>query len=147
MKIILSIDNKQIKVSDQDYSLLSKYKWVISDYGYARCKDGYMHKMLFDNPQEIVDHINRDKLDNQKENLRLVNHSLNRINSKLQNNKSGYRGVYWRPERSKWIARIHLGKKYIYIGTFNNLQDAANAWNNKAKELYGEYVFQNKVVS
>lgn len=136
-------------IDEQDKKLFADKNIKISGFGYAfyyeNKKAHYIHKILLGNPKAIVDHINGNKLDNRRSNLRVVSRADNRANSKPQRNKSGYRGVYWRSDRGKWIARIHEGKNYLYIGSYGDVKEAALAWNDKAKELYGKYTFQNEV--
>lgn len=92
-----------------------------------------------------IDHINGDRLDNRKENLRFctrVQNEMNKPTSRLSS--SGYKGVY-RSRSGAWLARIQLKKKKIHLGTFDNKVDAARAYNEKAKELYGDFAWLNSV--
>ncbi len=86
----------------------------------------------------IVDHINRNGLDNRKTNLRIVSCSLNNHNRKLQrNNTSGYYGVSWHKESQKWCASISLHNKAIWVGLFPDAKSAAIARDIEALKLYG----------
>jgi len=89
-----------------------------------------------------VDHIDRDRLNNSKSNLRIVTHSENCANkTKFITNTSGFKGVY--NERGKWRARIEcLGKSHS-CGVFENIIDAALAYDKKARELYGQHALVN----
>ena len=86
--IKLTNSNKIIKVDDEDYPVLSRLKWYESDNGYAitdsPVKHLKMHKLIIGPISRIavIDHINRDKLDNRKENFRSATKSENRINYK-----------------------------------------------------------------
>jgi hypothetical protein len=87
-----------------------------------------------------VDHINRNKLDNRRENLRIASKGENAINSKVpSNNTSGFKGVTWDKSKGKWQAQIMYQQKYIHIGRYTNLADAVEARRIKAVELFGEF--------
>lgn len=95
-----------------------------------------------DIPKEMqVDHINRNKLDNQRENLRLATHSENAANAGGKKNKEGYRGI--KAHRRKWQAEIQKDKRKIFIGLYSTKEAAAIAYNIKAKELFGDFAYQN----
>lgn len=84
-------------------------------------------------PSKIVDHINRNRLDNRWINLRNVPRQINNLNTKLyKNNKSGYRGIYWRND--KWLARFKINKCYKHVGYFDRIEDAIEALQ-RAKDL------------
>jgi len=75
-----------------------------------------------------IDHINRNKLDNRKINLRHTTHSKNIRNAKIQsNNISGLVGIHWGKHINKWIAEITLNRKIIYLGSFLNKDEATTA--------------------
>lgn len=86
-----------------------------------------------------VDHINGIKLDNRIENLREANHSTNQMNTAARPSKSGERGVRYRSDRGKWIARIYKDGREIRIGTFDTKDSAVAAYKQAAAELYGEF--------
>lgn len=96
-----------------------------------------------------VDHINRNTLDNRKVNLRICTGSENGRNSKSKTGStSRYKGVHVkaRTKYSKiWIARIGHDGNQIYLGSFTKEEDAAIAYNKKAKELFGEYALLNVI--
>src|SRR5205085_11306347 len=85
---------KFAKVSDEDFDFLNTLKWHVSDRGYAKTyyqgKHRQMHQFV---KGKDLDHINRDKLDNQRENLRPANRRQNNANT-TRKNPSGYKGVY-----------------------------------------------------
>ena len=89
---------------------------------------------------EILDHINNDAGDNRIENLRAASRSQNGYNSKLaSNNKSGYKGVFWLKETKKWRAGITFNKKAIYLGCFDNVEEAAEVVRKAREELHGDF--------
>ncbi|CAM6588387.1 HNH endonuclease [Escherichia coli] len=80
-------------------------------------------------PDGFIDHINRVRTDNRISNLRLVTHSENMQNRKIQkNNKSGYRGVSWDAKYGKWRARINASGKCINLGYHDTAELAAAAF-------------------
>jgi hypothetical protein len=85
-----------------------------------------MHRLVTSFPKEkIVDHINRNKLDNRRANLRIADKSINAINSGLRNtNTSGYKGISWSKRGKKW--EVYIGKDNIRIrlGLFRKIQEA-----------------------
>jgi len=110
-----------------------------------------MHRLITNaKPGEIIDHINRNSLDNRKCNLRKCSNSQNQWNTvKQKNNKSGFKGVYWNKEKEKWQAQISFGKDAVgkqvtfYLGRFDNVLEAAAAYDKKAKELHGKFARLN----
>lgn len=93
-----------------------------------------------------LDHINGDILDNRVENLRRCDQTQNTANSKIrEDNKSGYRGVVWHKATNKWQAQTMLKGKRIHIGLFTSKDEAALAYNYKAKELFGQFARFNNV--
>ena len=106
-----------------------------------------MHRLILNAKKgEQVDHINRNGLDNRKKNLRLCSHSQNGINRPFQkNNSSGFKGVHKYKYGGKWEVSIEKGGKNFYVGVFSDKKEAALAYNKKAKELFGEFAYQNPV--
>ena len=88
-------------------------------------------------PQDEIDHINGNRLDNRWENLRVVSKEENRKNQKINNrNTSGATGVSWSKEENKWIVKISVNKKQITLGYFNNFNEAVKV-RKKAEVEYG----------
>lgn len=89
---------------------------------------------------EQCDHINLDKLDNRRGNLRLATRTQNKANSpKYSNNKSGYKGVSWSNSNKKWHAQIRNNNKVINLGFFDDPKDAYEAYCKTAEQLFGEF--------
>ena len=141
-------------VDDEDYYRLGRYKWYAHKtrskyYAVRRRKEHprsvLMHREIIKVEEGFfVDHINHNGLDNRRANLRPATPAQNNYNRRIvfKNKTSKYKGV--RRHRSKWQANIFKGKK-IYIGSFDNEDEAARAYNEKAKELFGEYARPNVI--
>jgi HNH endonuclease len=132
MKLIKLTQNKYTIVDDEDFDYLSQWRWQVSWNGYVirRYKKTIrMHRLINKTPDGLfTDHINRNKLDNRKSNLRTVTKSENGFNTNLsKNNKSGCKGVYWDGFTNKWRAEIKLNYKKISLGRYVNLIDAVSA--------------------
>ena len=90
-----------------------------------------------------IDHKDRDGLNNQRENLRWCTGSQNQANRCIINLSSGYKGVYWDNPTNSWRAKIGFKNRTIHIGRFKTAVEAANAYDTKAVELFGEYALTN----
>lgn len=140
------------KVSASDHEVLSRHKWRLSRFGrglpyVVRSTGGrvlLLHRELMGaRPGQVVDHINRDRLDNRRENLRLCTIAENSRNTRLlpRHNTSGFRGIC--RFRSGWIATIKVAGKSIYLGKFRAPEDAARAYDKAAAELHGDFATLN----
>lgn len=154
MKIIQLTRGKQTMVDDDDYDELSRFKWWTDAYGYALTSIGgrrdkknvRMHRMIVQAKKgEVVDHIDGDPLNNQRNNLRIGTQKENIRNSKPRKSRSGYKGVSWYKQTSSWVARVVCDGKYYHVGYYKNPEDAARAYNKKATELFGEFARLNIV--
>lgn len=137
-------------VDADDVEIVNKYGWELNNDGHPyasiRGKSTPMHQLL--TGEKNPDHINRDKLDHRRANLRTANKTLNEANTgPRKTNKSGYKGVSWDKVNNKWLAQIgyqeegrNINKK---LGRFNTPEEAAEAYNKKSKELHGDYAYQN----
>lgn len=96
----------------------------------------------------VIDHINGNRLDNRKKNLRFVTMQQNCFNSakkRAGRTSSRYKGVHHRKERNKWVAYISIKRKKTFLGSFNTEIEAARAYNEAAKREYGEYARLNNI--
>ena len=92
-------------------------------------------------PEYQIDHIDRDKLNNQIANLREATHSQNMFNKwERHRNTSGIRGVLKRGK--KWRALIGHNGQMFYLGSFNTAAEAQFAYAKAAKERFGEFACQ-----
>ena len=140
---------KKAVVDDDDYELLNQYKWHCNPDGYAvrnvwnsrKCKTISMHRFIINTPDGMLtDHINHDRLDNRRSNLRVCSLSQNHINLRNTINRtSGKRGVSWDKKSRKWRAQIELSGTKYHLGFYDEIDEAHQIYLNKAKELFGEF--------
>lgn len=124
-----------------DIDKVKQYKWTLS-HGYAISSRHKLclHRFVMGNPEDsiIVDHINRDRLDNRKCNLRFCNLQENNMNKGIQsNNSSGYPGVSY--SKNKWRAYIGINGKQIHLGRYSTLEEAIEARKQAEIEYFGEF--------
>lgn len=136
------------KVDDNLFDDLNKFVWRSLNDTYARMfvmSDGVrktvlMHRYILNvtDPSIKIDHIDGDGFNNCIHNLRVCSHQQNMQNHNrlFKNNTSGYRGVSFHKKTNKWRATI---KGFKHIGLFDTAEEAALAFDNKAKELFGEF--------
>lgn len=143
-------------VDDDLYEYLNQFKWNMNEDGYvkrgeySRLPNGKLkrteiklHRLVANTPKGMVtDHLNGDKLDNRRENLRICTQEQNTWNQRPYG-KSKLVGVWFDPARSKFVAHIAKSGKKITIGRYKTAQEAADARDNMAKRLYGEYAYLN----
>ena len=150
MKQINLTRGKVTFVDDEDYVYLSQWKWCYH-CGYARRREGkntvHMHRILLNCPDGFEgDHINRNKLDNQKCNLRIVTRQQNVFNrDAFRNSVSEYKGVTWHKGDQRWHAQIRHNNQLLFLGAFNEEKIAAAAYNFYAKKYFGGYAVLNNV--
>jgi hypothetical protein len=141
-------------IDEQDLPLIQGKVWCVSTLGYivARCKETestvYMHRLIMGNPEgKCIDHINGNKADNRRCNLRLCDKAQNLRNMPKRIGKytSLYKGVHFDKNRSKWKAEITFEYKNIHLGRFNSQIEAAKAYNSAALRLFGEFAKLNEI--
>jgi hypothetical protein len=133
-----------------DLDLIKQHKWAKDKQGYVvtrmRDPDGKnhrlsMHRFLL-NPKdyELVDHINFNKSDNRRSNLRIVTKSQNEMHKlKRNNNTSGVKGVSFYKSKNKWAAELTVNQKKVYRKCFDNFEDAVEARYEVELTYFGEY--------
>jgi hypothetical protein len=93
----------------------------------------------------IVDHINRNGLDNRKANLRLATISENCRNRGIRKGASSkFKGVHWCNTRKKWLVGIKLNGHRKHLGSFDNEIKAAKAYDEAAKKYHGQFATLNR---
>ena len=143
LRILDSHSNiKAIATTDnEDVSFVSLHSWRMHNNGYVMTvvngKTEYLHRLIvgkiFNNKE--VDHINRNKLDNRRENLRICSHCIN-ANNKSVKNIYGVRGIGKRAYKNKtsYIAQITYNNEHRWLGSFSSVEEAISA-RKKAEKL------------
>ncbi len=113
-------------------------------------KNNTIHRLVaqefLSNPENkpCVDHINRDRTNNVITNLRWATFKDNSVNkTKKQYATSKYIGVCWDSGKRKWHSRIHVDGKMNHLGYFESEEDAAMAYDERAKVAHGEFANLN----
>lgn len=147
---VLAIRGGSCIVDDDDYEKLAGIDWRINSSGYVVATimpgwNGCMHRAIV-GPREdqVVDHINGDKLDNRKANLRACSHAENLRNRKRnRNNRTGFKGVYFDASnggaRQPWRAEIRVDRRRVRLGRFSTPEMAHEAYCHAAAKLHGEF--------
>lgn len=135
----------------EDYDKVKDYKWnllktkYINKY-YAITSGGkvYMHKLILGQDNCVIDHKDNDGLNNRKNNLRSATYQKNQFNrSKSKNKTSIYKGVSFVTRLNKWVASITYNYKGVFLGNYDTEIAAAQAYDSKARELFGDFAKTN----
>jgi hypothetical protein len=164
MKIIDLVGNKVALVDDADFERISKHKWRVHInrskdkvvfYAVRTVKgmDGrkriiYMHREILGltlHDGVKTDHKDTDGLNNQRDNLRLADDSSNAMNTRKRRGTSKYKGVCFSKVEQSWQSQICKDQHVIFLGYFSTEKLAAVAYNQKAKELFGEFARVNTI--
>ena len=143
-----------IVVDDADFDYLNQFNWHSNTNGSVSSSLGggekrmLISRFIMQAPDNLeVDHIDGNRLNNQRSNLRLATSSQNKMNRGPRVDcKSGYKGVSWHKQRNKWTARIMADNKYIHLGLFENVIDAAQSYNIAAKKYHKEFDWQMNII-
>jgi hypothetical protein len=145
-------------VDVEDFERLNKYKWHCTHCGYAKTAvpnksdkgprqiPVSMHKLICPAPDGmIIDHINRNSLDNRKANLRAATQKQNVWNRKFKRTKgrTRYNGIRWDKNKEKWQVRLTINGRRESFGYYADEIEAAKAFDRVAKKYRGEYAFLN----
>lgn len=142
-------------VDDEDYEALARFSWCAVRFSgktlYAlrsvrlnphRTKNFVMHRELM-NPTAgaLVDHANGDGLDNRRANLRLATRAQNMQNRRIQSGSSRFKGVSW--DDGSWRSYISCNGTRMWLGNFADEENAARAYDERARELFGPFAALN----
>lgn len=141
------------KIDTDDLPLVAGYKWQAVRngnllYAVTELADGttvQMHRVILGvtDSNIIVDHADRNPLNNTRSNLRTATRQQNAFNAgPPKNNTSGYKGVS-RAFGKRWRAYINVSRKQISLGTFDTREEAALAYDSAALEMHGEFACLN----
>lgn len=160
-EIPLTNSDRKVRVSPEDYDDLRKQNWYLDPSGYAyrkyrtngKLKDEYLHRRIMganDSNNNLIDHIDTDKLNCQRFNLRFADIFGNNRNMNKKKNpkyKSMYKGVS--PRKTKCLGFLYDAKifchKSIYLGSYIDELDAARAYNLAAIKYFGEFSNINNI--
>ena len=136
-------------IVDDDFQYIDGFSFRLHKGEYVQfsgAKDGlcnkFLHRIIMDAPDHLqVDHINGDPLDNRKENLRLCSHQENQRNKgKYSTNTSGFKGVCWHKQNSKWKAQIQdVDGKSKHLGYFEDKLKAFQAYCEACTKYHGDF--------
>ena len=132
----IDIKGSIVIIDDSDFDLVSKHAWFLNPQGYACTKIRFapgrknrktvgMHRLILGDPPEAhIDHVNRNKLDNRRENLFPCSCSENNRNKPtLPNKASKYRGVS--KNRNRWQVVLRINGKLEWFGSYATEEEAA----------------------
>jgi hypothetical protein len=156
-RIIPLTQGKNTLMSASRYEFINQWNWFAEldkrsgdyyacrrDYSAGSCRRITMHSILLQGDFENVDHWNGDTLDNRDENLRPSSVKENSRNRKRpKDNTSGFKGVWWRKEKQKWVATIRVDGRHIYIGSHVIPTEAARLYDRAAIKYFGEFARLN----
>jgi hypothetical protein len=157
MKTIKLTNGADCLIDDEDFERVSAWGWMAHEVSPGRFyvrrttyRDRvYLHRFILGltKADGEIDHRNGNTLDNTRENLRPCTSTQNKANMRLRcDNRTGYKGVFWRADRGKYIAYIRGGGRgRKYLGHFLTAKDAALAYNEAARQEYGEFARLNEV--
>lgn len=161
MKIIKLTKNRFAVVDDADYDRVRKHVWYArknqTGNWYAattiringKRKQIHMHKFLLNimGRYPLVDHVDRDGLNNRRCNLRISTHQQNTRHSVKRRGHytSIHKGVCWSSSDRRWLCQVGLGNRKMYRKMFKNEIDAAKEYNRIAREVFGSYAILNDV--
>ena len=148
--------NKTVLVDKDDYSECKEYTWGTDGHGYIQaslgieynCKMIYLHRLVAKTPKDsYTDHVNGNKLDNRKCNLRICTCAENGRNSRIKTNRSSkFKGVHLDKKWNKWVVRIRTDTGRIVVGSFYDEIEAAKAYDLAAIKYHGSFAKTNTML-
>lgn len=139
-------------IDEEDFALVSRFRWHASkqcDGSHYAVTKVPLHRLIMGFPPvgTFVDHINRDKLDNTRTNLRVCTNAENQQNTYRRNGQSGYKGVHIRTNKTNnpWKVKFLFGGRNYNGGNFPCPIQAAKKYNEMISELAGEFAYLNVI--
>lgn len=154
MKTVFLPNGMTTTVDNQDYEKVVQWKdWYVLGGRVARKsarigtpgrKTVYMHRLIM-SPKDgmVVDHIDGNALNNQRSNMRVCTSHQNKMNRHKVRGSSKYKGACWDKSRNKWLSQITSKGKRMFLGYFDNEEDAAIVYDVAAQLFHGEYAKLN----
>lgn len=142
-------NGKEFYFDLKDYDKIKDYCWYIDNGNYVNTwikNKGRtrMHRLIMNFPKDkVVDHINHNKYDNRKSNLRICTQQQNSANKRLlDRNASGIVGISWNSKSNKWEAYIRINYKKIHLGLYQNIEDAIQVRKEAEEKYFGKYAYK-----
>lgn len=140
---------QQVYLDRGDRKLIEKgiYLSKSGPFLYVRIKPHkkFLHRAIMNAPKGmVVDHIDRNPLNNRRSNLRVVSIQENLRNQKRPNNKTGYTGVAI-AYGGKYSAQIKVNYKKIHLGIFNTIEEAYQARLKAEKKYYDIHTVSRQI--
>jgi hypothetical protein len=152
----INLNNKKVAlVDDEDFDRVNQFKWYAmkqwNTFYAVHCfridgkrKNTFMHRFILGLKEgEQSDHIDRNGLNNQRNNFRECTNRQNSFNQVGCNKSSQYKGVFFDKSRNKFAAQIKLNFKSTFIGRYSDEIEAAKAYDEAAKKHFGEFAYLN----
>lgn len=155
MKEIRLSNGEIALVSDEDYDFLNQWSWSKNSKHVVRGTSSNYVQECITMHQEVaqrmgmqdvgeIDHKDRNRLNNQRENLRPATRSQNQANAGLRKDStSSFKGVSFHVRLNKWQARLQRGKTRLHLGYFSTPEKAAQAYDRAARRHFGEFARTN----
>lgn len=150
-------EHARAKIDSEDMKKCKDYVWYLKDDGYVVGNESgnktrtSLHRFIMDSyvcADQIVDHINHDKLDNRKINLRICTSSQNSMNRvKSNRNTSGFVGISWNKRKGLWVSKIEVNKNSIFLGYFKDMDDAVQARKEAEDKYFGEFKYNQFIIT
>lgn len=138
-------EKARTQIDLEDVEKCKLHKWHIGgSRNYITAHVGsnsiYLHRYIFNSEADEIDHKDRCKLNNKKENLRPCCSMDNAANKNITSkNTSGVVGVSWRKDMNMWWARIDRNGKFIHLGHFSDINEAAKVRREAELKYFGEF--------